>query len=108
MPSGPHEAKLNRDPVCGMPVEPADAAGHSEYRGQTYYFCGKSCLEKFRQDPARYVSSPTEMAENPTPPVTPSAPDGKGARKYTCPMHPQIVRDGPGSCPICGMALEPV
>jgi Cu+-exporting ATPase len=86
-----------RDPVCGMTVSPAKAAGQHTYAGHTYYFCGKSCLEKFRADPERYVGK----AEAPVV----EAPAGA---KWTCPMHPEIVRDGPGSCPICGMALEPM
>ena len=85
------------DPVCGMRVVPALAAGHFSYRGHTYYFCGRGCLEKFRQDPERYVKPSAQPAAKP-------APD---SRTYTCPMHPEIVRSEPGSCPICGMALEP-
>ena len=83
------------DPVCGMAVQPADAAGSFEYKGRTYFFCGKSCLERFKLHPEEFVQS------DPAP-----APPRAGAT-YTCPMHPEVVRDGPGSCPICGMALEP-
>ena len=83
------------DPVCGMTVAPERAAGQFEYRGHTYYFCGKGCLERFKADPARYLGPPA-----PEPPPAPGT-------TYTCPMHPEIVRDAPGACPICGMALEP-
>jgi Cu+-exporting ATPase len=86
------------DPVCGMTVDPARAAGHVDYQGQTYYFCGRGCVEKFRADPAKFIQPPPTQASAP----------GADTREYTCPMHPQIRQIGPGSCPICGMALEPV
>jgi P-type Cu+ transporter len=89
-----------KDPVCGMEVTPATAAGSFEYRGQTYYFCGKSCLAKFQADPLKYLApKPATQA------VTPAT-EAKGV-EYTCPMHPEVVQIGPGTCPICGMALEP-
>ena len=91
------QAADERDPVCGMTVNPAKAAGQHAHAGHTYYFCGKSCLEKFRADPVKYLSKTAA-------PVV-AAPAGS---QWTCPMHPEIVRDGPGSCPICGMALEPM
>ena len=75
------------DPVCGMKVEPANAAAEIEHGGRTYYFCSKHCADKFNADPARYAGKPAVAA--------PAA----HATKYTCPMHPEIVRDGPGSCP---------
>ena len=85
-----------KDPVCGMDVEPADAAGgHAEYRGTTYWFCNPVCREKFVADPSRYLE--------PRP-----AKDTADSRPYTCPMHPEVRWVGPGSCPKCGMALEPV
>ena len=87
------------DPVCGMTIRPADAVGHAEYNGQTYYFCGQSCLDRFRADPAQFLEKP-----HPTPIVEEPA----GARDYTCPMDPDIRQKGPGACPKCGMALEPV
>ncbi len=91
---------LGKDPVCGMNV-PADAPLHSEYAGKTYRFCGPRCLERFQQNPRAFVDPGTE----PPKPAPPPPPTGKV--EWTCPMHPQIVRDAPGSCPICGMALEP-
>jgi len=88
------------DPVCGMTVDSARAAGHVDYQGQTYYFCGRGCVEKFRANPAEFIKPRPEQA--------PAAPTAVDAREYTCPMHPQVRQIGPGSCPICGMALEPV
>ena len=91
-----------RDPVCGMTVDPARATGSLEFAGATWYFCSPSCLEKFRSAPEKYSgldpARPTQTAE-----VT----SAEGL-KYTCPMHPEVVQNGPGACPICGMALEPV
>ena len=83
------------DPVCGMTVDPANAAGSFEYQGKTYYFCNTHCLHRFQKDPESFLQKTDPK------PVT-------KAGKYTCPMHPEIIRDGPGSCPICGMALEPL
>ncbi len=86
------------DPVCGMTISPEDAVGHVEYRGRTYYFCNESCLEQFQADPARFVDPEQKAA---------AAAAQDPLAEYTCPMHPEIVQIGPGSCPICGMALEP-
>jgi Cu+-exporting ATPase len=85
------------DPVCGMTVRPAKAAGHHEHQGTTYYFCGKGCLERFREAPGKYLEPEPVAAP---PPVSPGI-------EWTCPMHPEVVRREPGSCPLCGMALEP-
>ena len=90
-----------KDPVCGMTVNPDKAAGSSEYQGTTYWFCSKSCLAKFEANPGAYL----EAAVKPAPAPVPAA--AAASSEYTCPMHPEIVRDGPGACPICGMALEP-
>jgi len=90
------------DPVCGMDVVPEQAAGGSaEHAGTTYWFCNLGCREKFIADPARY------LAPSPAPPPAPGAPVAD-ARIYTCPMHPEVRQVGPGACPKCGMALEPV
>jgi P-type Cu+ transporter len=83
-----------RDPVCGMTVDPEHAAGSFSYQGATYYFCSKSCAAKFQADPEKYLN----------PQSAPAPVDAE----YTCPMHPEIRQIGPGSCPKCGMALEPV
>ncbi|MDG6347969.1 heavy metal translocating P-type ATPase, partial [Luteimonas sp. 8-5] len=83
------------DPVCGMTVDPAKTPHHATHDGVEYHFCNPRCREKFVADPGRYLS-PRE----PEPP----APAGT---IYTCPMHPEIRQEGPGTCPICGMALEP-
>ncbi|MGD9953729.1 MAG: heavy metal translocating P-type ATPase, partial [Burkholderiales bacterium] len=88
-----------KDPVCGMQVELAKAAGTLEHGGATYYFCSRHCLESFRKDPARYVGHAGQAHHDHRAPA--------GAQ-YTCPMHPEILKDGPGDCPICGMALVPV
>jgi Cu+-exporting ATPase len=92
------ESDAQIDPVCGMRVEPATAAGSLDYRGQTYYFCARSCREKFRANPAAYLDRKSQA---------PAAADKPGA-KYTCPMHPEVVQVGPGACPKCGMALDPM
>ena len=92
---------VSTDPVCGMKVSQETAKGFAEYGGETFYFCSQSCLKKFEANPAAYVGA----QEAGPPPGTVDAVSVKG--EYTCPMHPKVVRDGPGSCPICGMALEP-
>ena len=89
------------DPVCGMTVQQATAAGSYEYQGKTYYFCATSCLAKFRGDPIYYLTPPEQR----TPRVMP-APSG-GVVEYICPMDPEILETQPGACRICGMALEP-
>ena len=123
------------DPVCGMTIDPATAAGRHTHQGTTYHFCSPGCLAKFKADPDRYLT-PVAGAREPeaapagtiyTCPMDPEVrqdhpgacpkcgmalePDLSTAPamrvEYTCPMHPEIVRDAPGACPICGMALEP-
>ncbi len=102
------------DPVCRMTIEPAEGTGTIVRDGVTYFFCSISCLEKFHANPEIYLRSASDSAKTKS-----EHPSGMGhlglhklssapSTKYTCPMHPQIVRDGPGSCPICGMALEPM
>ena len=86
------------DPVCGMKVEPQSAAGMHEHRGVKYYFCSKHCLAQFKADPAKYLAKAGPAA-------APAVPKGG---QYTCPMHPEILQVGPGSCPKCGMALVPL
>jgi Cu+-exporting ATPase len=88
---------MSIDPVCGMTVDPAAAAGQVEHKGRTYYFCSKHCAHAFQADPGKYLSDKRK----------PETPAPAGAQ-YTCPMHPEIVQVGPGSCPKCGMALVPM
>jgi Cu+-exporting ATPase len=90
-----------RDPVCGRAVDPATAKHRVESEGRTYYFCCEGCKGKFLGDPARYLSARSGPA--PGRPIAPVVP----GTVYTCPMHPQIRQEGPGACPLCGMALEP-
>jgi Cu+-exporting ATPase len=92
-----------KDPVCGMKVNPATAAGSIERHGTTYYFCSQKCLAKFRQNPEQFVGDSPKSVVQASPGL--SAPPGT---QYTCPMHPEIVRDAAGVCPLCGMALEPI
>jgi Cu+-exporting ATPase len=87
-----------KDVVCGMDVDPKTAKYRAEHGGETYYFCSAGCEAKFRADPAKYLHPKQEAAAQPAMP---------GGTIYTCPMHPEIRQVGPGSCPICGMALEP-
>jgi P-type Cu+ transporter len=95
-----------KDPVCGMTVDPARAAGSWEYGEKKWYFCSRHCLEKFRAEPEKYTGERPAIA--PAPAAVPAAaPVGAAGITYTCPMHPEVVRNGPGACPICGMALEP-
>src|SRR3989441_5989529 len=101
------------DPVCGMEVDPARAAAKIEHHGKTYYFCCDGCLNLFRADPAKYLAAPANAgpihaSQSRAPTASISDPAGRPPVQYTCPMHPQIVRDRPGACPICGMALEPL
>ncbi|MBJ7319880.1 MAG: heavy metal translocating P-type ATPase [Brevundimonas sp.] len=83
------------DPVCGMTVDPATAAHRAAHEGRDYFFCSAGCRTKFVAEPDRYLGEKPQPA-----PVVPGA-------IYTCPMHPEVRQEGPGSCPICGMALEP-
>jgi Cu+-exporting ATPase len=87
-----------RDPVCGMTVAVTADSRQASFDGQTYYFCSEKCQSDFKADPWFYASG--QAARKPQ-----HAPEGT---QYTCPMHPEIIRDEPGSCPICGMALEPM
>jgi P-type Cu+ transporter len=125
--------KIAKDPICGMTVDPTKAAATIDYEGHPYYFCSKGCAAKFQHDPAKFLAasaattghgsrsphahgqiapaSLTQIAattpSNSSQHTNLAEKSGEGIR-YTCPMHPQIVQIGPGSCPICGMALEPM
>ena len=122
------------DPVCGMTIDPATAAGSWDYNGTRYYFCHPSCKDRFQADPESFLRPRPHHAVVEAPPGTqficPMDPEVRQDHpgscpkcgmalepdlstvattrvEYTCPMHPEIVRDAPGACPICGMALEP-
>jgi Cu+-exporting ATPase len=86
---------LARDPICGMAVDAQQTPHHHAHHGETFHFCGARCRERFAADPETFLKPPA------------AAPPASDDVDYTCPMHPEIVRRGPGSCPICGMALEP-
>lgn len=92
------QSETLKDPVCGMDVT-EDSAHQAAHDGQQYYFCSEHCQHKFQQDPCQYLHAHSHTAD--TGPVDESA-------TYTCPMDPEIVQQGPGTCPICGMALEPM
>lgn len=92
----PEQTDVVRDPVCGMSVDRATAQHTVDHKDQKYYLCSTRCKEKFEQDPDRYLDG--AASADPVPEGT----------KYTCPMHPEIIRDEPGDCPVCGMSLEPM
>ena len=120
--------EMAKDLVCGMQVAVQSAKWSIQHRGQTWYFCSESCRKKFADDPERYEQRASVSSNGPAPPEDTPQPVKAGccgshgdhavskmaapavgavAGKYTCPMHPEIEKDGPGSCPLCGMALEP-
>lgn len=88
------------DPVCGMKVTPRDSIGSSSFEGMDYFFCSEKCKNNFLADPGKYIKKVLQVA-------TP-VPSSTSKVIYTCPMHPEIRKDSPGTCPICGMALEPI
>jgi P-type Cu+ transporter len=95
----PAEQEKATDPVCGMAVDPATAKFHTTHDGEDYFFCSQGCLDRFRQNPAHYLEKTPEQraAEQPK----------NDTREYICPMCPEVSQTGPGTCPRCGMALEP-
>ena len=111
---------MHKDPVCGMMVATEKAAAKVEHARKTYYFCSKHCSKRFSREPEKFLAAPGTagmghglassehgaMQHSEVAALRPPT-DGKNVR-YTCPMHPRIIRFGPGSCPICGMALEPM
>ena len=103
---------VTTDPVCGMSVDPAKGGPTVEHEGTTYHFCCKGCRDKFAAAPRKYLEQDADDAQPESGGHDHDAPDkAKPAvtgGKYTCPMHPEVVQDGPGSCPKCGMALEPM
>jgi P-type Cu+ transporter len=113
---------VERDPVCGMSVEPTTAKAQVEHDARTYYFCCGGCAKQFEQAPAKYLGAsrggekktltmiaPASAHEMPLPRSEGIKPTTTASNvRYTCPMHPEVVQMGPGTCPICGMALEPM
>ncbi|MBC7386156.1 MAG: heavy metal translocating P-type ATPase [Cryobacterium sp.] len=100
-PSNHGEAKLGiEDPVCGMDVDPDTAEEKFRYEGKEYFFCSKHCLQAFKTEPKKYTS-PSDANSR-------AVSSGDTTAIYTCPMHPEVRKQGPGACPICGMALEPL
>ena len=95
IPSRAVSRATEKDPVCGMDVDPTTAKHRAEFEGKTYYFCAAGCRQKFLSHPEQYIHRTPRAAVVPEGTV------------YTCPMHPEVRQIGPGSCPICGMALEP-
>jgi len=94
----PEGAETAKDPVCGMTVAVRPVGRHSEFQGETFHFCSEKCETKFAADPWFYASGRAAGRKKVAP----------ASVQYTCPMHPEIIRDAPGACPICGMALEPL
>jgi YHS domain-containing protein len=88
------------DPVCGMSIRVDDAVGQVTHRGETYYFCSQQCLERFRADPDRFLAPPAARDAH--------THDASQGQEHTCAVDPEIRQAGPGACPKCGMALEPV
>jgi P-type Cu+ transporter len=98
-----------KDPVCGMLVEPQRAAGKVEHAGKTYYCCSPRCAERFRAEPERFLAAPgTAGMEHASAAKPAAAETAKQGVRYTCPMDPEVLQIGPGTCPKCGMALEPM
>src|SRR3954447_428267 len=97
MTAPPRTGAEAKDPVCGMTVDPGTTPHHHSHRGTSYFFCSGGCRTKCAADPDQYLDT---AAREPAAPM----PDGT---IFTCPMHPEVRQEGPGSCPICGMALEP-
>jgi Cu+-exporting ATPase len=85
------------DPVCQMTVDPNTTPHRHTHRGETYYFCSGGCRTKFAATPEKYLDPSKREPAGPMP----------AGAIFTCPMHPEVRQQGPGSCPICGMALEP-
>jgi Cu+-exporting ATPase len=97
-----------KDPVCGMSVDATKSKWSSVVGGKSYFFCSENCLASFKADPSRYIATALGKQDQISAVTGPAKETGTHtAVEYTCPMHPEIVRQAPGNCPICGMALEP-
>ena len=103
LPPSPKE----KDPVCGMMVDQQKPAARQEYKGKTYCFCSPRCAERFQKEPERFLAAPGAAGME-SKPVAPVVAPAAAPLRYTCPMDPEIVQSGPGTCPKCGMALEPM
>lgn len=99
---------VHRDPVCGMMVASEKAAATAVHNGRTYYFCATGCQNKFMASPDLYLNPAAQRSQTIQIGIKRPAPSTAGGTKYTCPMHPEVIRDKPGACPKCGMALEPM
>ena len=104
---------MERDPVCGMTVDPAKAAAHVEHGGKAYYFCAPGCAKEFSANPETYLLRIVTPQAPPSPfPIhqaaAPAHAQAQNKIRYTCPMHPEVIQFAPGTCPQCGMALEPM
>src|SRR6476661_8905297 len=109
-----------KDPVCGMMVDPQKPAAKVAHRDKTYYFCSQRCAERFEKDPEEFLATHGTAGMESSTSFGHDTHSGRSAMitarpyvarkgvRYTCPMHPEIIQIGPGACPICGMALEPM
>ena len=109
------EAAKVIDPICDMQVDPANAAGKHDHAGRTYYFCSVHCQKLFSSDPVKYLTAAEARSKEPVPPAQdhhqhhqPATAAPASGADYTCPMDPEVRQSGPGACPKCGMALEPL
>jgi Cu+-exporting ATPase len=104
------KSELGFDPVCGMSVSPSKSAGSMTYLGKTYLFCNPRCFEKFKADPEKYLNGARDGASSGLSGVASNVNHAPAeyTGKYTCPMDPEVISETFGSCPICGMALEPM
>ena len=104
----PSDAReVNHDPVCGMVVSPTGTTNRVDHDGRTFYFCCAGCKAKFLVAPPRYLTPVANPASGAQPAPEAPAVTANAAVIYTCPMHPKVRQKTPGSCPLCGMALEP-
>ena len=97
-----------KDPVCGMMVDSGSPAGKVDYEGKTYFFCSTRCAGRFEREPERFLLAPGRAGIEGHAAANSAADSGAAKARYTCPMHPEIIQIGPGTCPKCGMALEPL
>src|SRR5512146_1205903 len=106
-PKAPPAAPPERDPVCGMMVDPTHAAGKAEHNGKTYYFCNPRCEQRFRAEPEKFLAPKTDSGSPALAMVAGQSAAAGDKQIYICPMDPEVRQQGPGACPKCGMALEP-